>query len=183
MDKLPCSPSLLMSINFDGLKDVINFLHKNMNIMNEKLNDIFKKFKGFEEIQNQANENRIKTEAGLRLLGKLEQSISNHSQSIIENSNRISTNKDNLEELKLYVEKIQNNNKKKSNKNKNLISNSNIDNKVDNVNAFVHDEINNDYEDDNELENEIYKIKLENKNNFEKIFQKFEELDSKINRN
>jgi len=182
MDKLPCSPSLLMSINFDGLKDVINFLHKNMNIMNEKLNDIFKKFKGFEEIQNQANENRIKTEAGLRLLGELEQSISNHSQSIIENSNRISTNKDNLEELKLYVEKIQNNNKKKSNKNKNLISNSNIDNKVDNVNAFVHDEINNDYEDDNELENEIYKIKLENKNNFEKIFQKFEELDSKINK-
>ena len=55
MDKLPCSTSFLMSINFDGLKDVINFFHKNLNIMNEKINDISKRFKGFEDIQNELN--------------------------------------------------------------------------------------------------------------------------------
>ena len=106
MDKLPCSTSFLMSINFDGLKDVINFFHKNLNIMNEKINDISKRFKGFEDIQNELNENKIKTESGLRLIGDLEQSINNHSQNIIENSNRIFTNKDNLEQLKLEIEKI-----------------------------------------------------------------------------
>ena len=174
MDKLPCSTSFLMSINFDGLKDVINFFHKNMNIMNEKINDISKRFKGFEDIQNQVNENKIKTESGLRLLGDLEQSINNHSQNIIENTNKIFKNKDNIEELKLEIEKIKIDNKNISDKIENLISNSNNENKSDN--GKLSDEINNG----NELENEINKLKIENKNNFDKILKKIEELESKI---
>ena len=163
MDKLPCSTSLLMSINFDGLKDVINFFHKNMNIMNEKINDISKKFKGFEDIQNQFNDSKIKTEAGLRLLSDLEQSINNHSQIIIEHSNKISTNKDNFEELKLEIQKIKTDNKNISDKINNLESN-----------------LNNDIGKISEEENEINKMKIENKNNFDIIIKKVEDLDSKI---
>ena len=173
MDKLPCSTSFLMSINFDGLKDVINFFHKNLNIMNEKINDISKRFKGFEDIQNELNENKIKTESGLRLIGDLEQSINNHSQNIIENSNRIFTNKDNLEQLKLEIEKIKIDNINISNKIENLISNSNNEDK--NNNEKSSDEINNA----KELENEINKMKIENKNNFDMILKKIEDLESK----
>ena len=106
MDKLPISTSFLMSINFEGLKEVIDFFHKNINILNEKINDLNKRFRGYEEIQNELKENKIKTESGLRLLGELEQSLNNYSQNIIQNTNNILTNKDNLSELKEEVEKI-----------------------------------------------------------------------------
>ena len=42
MDKLPCSTSILMSVNFDGLKEVIDFFHKNINTLNEKRKSINK---------------------------------------------------------------------------------------------------------------------------------------------
>ena len=62
MDILPVSTSFLMSINFEGLKEVIGFFHKNINILNEKINDLNKRFRGFDEMQNQLNENKIKNE-------------------------------------------------------------------------------------------------------------------------
>ena len=95
MDKLPISTSFLMSINFEGLKEVIGFFHKNINILNEKINDLNKRFRGFDEMQNQLNENKIKTESGLRLLGELEQSINNYSQNIMDNSKNILINQNN----------------------------------------------------------------------------------------
>ena len=133
--------------------------------MNEKINDISKKFKGFEDIQNQFNDNKIKTEAGLRLLSDLEQSINNHSQIIIEHSNKIGMNKDNLEELQLEIQKIKTDNK-------------NITDKINNLES----NLNNDIGKISEKENEINKMKIENKNNFDIIFQKVEDLDSKINK-
>ena len=169
MDKLPISTSFLMSINFEGLKEVIDFFHKNINILNEKINDLNKRFRGYEEIQNELKENKIKTESGLRLLGELEQSLNNYSQNIIQNTNNILTNKDNLNELKEEVEKIKLDNK-------NLQSNLNqINNKEDEVNV-----VNND--NDNELKNEINKMKTENKENFDQLFNKIEELEFKINK-
>ena len=96
MDKLPISTSFLMSINFEGLKEVIDFFHKNINILNEKINDLNKRFRGFDEMQNQLNENKIKTESGLRLLGELEQSINNYSQNIMDNSKNILINQNNI---------------------------------------------------------------------------------------
>ena len=169
MDKLPISTSFLMSINFEGLKEVIDFFHKNINILNEKINDLNKRFRGYEEIQNELKENKIKTESGLRLLGELEQSLNNYSQNIIQNTNNILTNKDNLNELKEEVEKIKL-------ENKNLQSNLNqINNKEGEINV-----VNND--NDNELKNEINKMKAENKENFDQLFNKIEELEFKINK-
>ena len=169
MDKLPISTSFLMSINFEGLKEVIDFFHKNINILNEKINDLNKRFRGYEEIQNELKENKIKTESGLRLLGELEQSLNNYSQNIIQNTNNILTNKDNLNELKEEVEKIKLDNK-------NLQSNLNqINNKEGEINV-----VNND--NDGELKNEINKMKTENKENFEQLFNKIEKLEFKINK-
>ena len=175
MDKLPCSTSFLMSINFEGLKEVIDFFHKNINILNEKFNDLNKKFKGFEDLQNQMNENKIKTESGLRLLGELEQSINNYSQNIMQNTQNIMTNKENLSLLKEELEKIKLDNENKLNNVKKLYSNQN-------QNGNVEKEINSG---DNytEFKSEIEKIKIENKENFDKLFDKVEELEFKINKN
>ena len=171
MDKLPISTSFLMSINFEGLKEVIDFFHKNINILNEKINDLNKRFRGYEEIQNELKENKIKTESGLRLLGELEQSLNNYSQNIIQNTNNILTNKDNLSELKEEVEKIKLDNK-------NLQSNLNqINNKEGEINV-----VNNDNDNDNELKNEINKMEAGNKENFDQLFNKIEELEFKINK-
>ena len=173
MDILPVSTSFLMSINFEGLKEVIGFFHKNINILNEKINDLNKKFRGFEDVQNQLSENKIKTESGLRLLGELEQSINNYSQNIMENSKNIMINQNNLEKLKDEVEKIKLDNNNLINDVKNINSNENINNKNEGEINFTN---NND-----ELKQEIEKIKIDNKDNFEKLFKKVDELETKIN--
>ena len=182
MDKLPCSTSFLMSINFDGLKEVIEFLHKNINIINEKIKDFDLKFKGFDDVQNQLRENKIKTESGLRLLSGLEQSMNNYSHNIMDNSQKISKNKENLDNLKIDIEKIKLDNKNLLNNVKKLSSNLNVENKGEemiNMENISDIKDNNDY--DSRLNSEIEKIRNEFQNNFEKVFEKVQELDSKIN--
>ena len=173
MDKLPCSTSFLMSINFDGLKEVIEFFHKNMNIMNDKINDINKKFKGYEDIQNQMKENKIKTESGLRLLNELEQTINSYSLNIMDNSKKISINKDNLEVLKEDIEKIKLDNKNLSSEVKELYTELNQINKSD-------ENKKNENSNENILKTEINKIRGENKENFDELIKKIDELDIKI---
>ena len=173
MDKLPCSTSFLMSINFDGLKEVIEFFHKNLNIMNDKINDINKKFKGYEDIQNQLKENKIKTESGLRLLSELERTINNFSINIMDNSKKISINKDNLEVLKEDIEKIKLDNKNLSSEINELYSELNQVNKLDENNK-------NENDNENSLKTEIDKIRDENKENFDKLINKIDELDIKM---
>ena len=173
MDKLPISTSFLMSINFEGLKEVIDFFHKNINILNEKINDLNKRFRGFDEMQNQLNENKIKTESGLRLLGELEQSINNYSQNIMDNSKNILINQNNIEKIKDEVEKIKSDNNDLMNDVKNINSNLNANNNKE-------EEINIPDKDD-ELKKEIENIKINNKDNFEKLFKKVDELETKLN--
>ena len=173
MDKLPISTSFLMSINFEGLKEVIDFFHKNINILNEKINDLNKRFRGFDEMQNQLNENKIKTESGLRLLGELEQSINNYSQNIMDNSKNILINQNNIEKIKDEVEKIKSDNNDLINDVKNINSNLNANNnKEEKIN--IPDK-------DDELKKEIEDIKINNKDNFEKLFKKVDELETKLN--
>ena len=172
MDKLPISTSFLMSINFEGLKEVIDFFHKNINILNEKINDLNKRFRGFDEMQNQLNENKIKTESGLRLLGELEQSINNYSQNIMDNSKNILINQNNIEKIKDEVEKIKSDNNDLMNDIKNINSNLNANNNKE-------EEINIPDKDD-ELKKEIENIKINNKDNFEKLFKKVDELETKL---
>ena len=174
MDKLPCSTSFLMSINFEGLKEVIDFFHKNINILNGKINDLNLKFKGFEDIKNQIRENNIKTESSLRLLSELEQKTNNYSQNIIQNSLNISLNKEGLENIKEEIEIIKSNNNNLFNTINDLNTNQNKDN-------FNKEEINID-NNNVELKNEIEQIKTENKEIFEKLFKKVEELELKINK-
>ena len=150
MDKLPISTSFLMSINFEGLKEVIDFFHKNINILNEKINDLNKRFRGFDEMQNQLNENKIKTESGLRLLGELEQSINNYSQNIMDNSKNILINQNNIEKIKDEVEKIKSDNNDLINDVKNI-------NSILNANNNKEEEINIPDKDD-ELKKEIENI-------------------------
>ena len=173
MDKLPISTSFLMSINFEGLKEVIDFFHKNINILNEKINDLNKKFRGFEDVQNQLSENKIKTESGLRLLGELEQSINNYSQNIMDNSKNILINQNNIEKIKDEVEKIKSDNNDLMNDIKNINSNLNANNNKE-------EEINIPDKDD-DLKKEIENIKINNKDNFEKLFKKVDELETKLN--
>ena len=173
MDKLPISTSFLMSINFEGLKEVIDFFHKNINILNEKINDLNKRFRGFDEMQNQLNENKIKTESGLRLLGELEQSINNYSQNIMDNSKNILINQNNIEKIKDEVEKIKS-------------DNNDLINDVKNINSILNDNNNKEEEinipdKDDELKKEIENIKINNKDNFEKLFKKVDELETKLN--
>ena len=172
MDKLPISTSFLMSINFEGLKEVIDFFHKNINILNEKINDLNKRFRGFDEMQNQLNENKIKTESGLRLLGELEQSINNYSQNIMDNSKNILINQNNIEKIKDEVEKIKSDNNDLINDVKNINSILNDNNKEEEIN--IPDK-------DDELKKEIENIKINNKDNFEKLFKKVDELETKLN--
>ena len=99
MDKLPCSTSFLMSVNFDGLKEVIDFFHKNLNLLNEKMNELSRKFNGLEEIKVQVNENKSKTESALRLLGEMDERMNNITQNILKNTEKSNSNEQKISKL------------------------------------------------------------------------------------
>ena len=170
MDKLPCSTSFLMSVNFDGLKEVIDFFHKNINILNEKINDLNKKFRGFEEIRTQLYDNKIKTESSLRLLNELDDRINNISQNIIKNTEKTNLNEQKINKLDEDIVKLQININNNNNNN-----NSNFQKESDN-----NDVINKLYENYKELKEEIQIENNNNKENIDKLNQKINELEQKI---
>jgi hypothetical protein len=100
----------------------------------------------------------------------------------MDNSQKISKNKENLDNLKIDIEKIKLDNKNLLNNVKKLSSNMNVENKGEemiNMENISDIKDNNDY--DSRLNSEIEKIRNEFQNNFEKVFEKVEEIDSKIN--
>ena len=171
MDKLPCSTSFLMSINFDGLKEVVEFFHKNINNLNERIKDLNLKFKGYEDMQSQLKENNIKTESSLRLLHELEERLNNYSKNIMDNSQKIESTKEKYNQLKEDIEKMKLDNQNNLNEIKNLIENSKQSNKEEEKRKI----------ESNELKEEILKIRNENKNDFENIQEKIEILENNIN--
>ena len=171
MDKLPCSTSFLMSINFDGLKEVVEFFHKNINNLNERIKDLNLKFKGYEDMQSQLKENNIKTESSLRLLHELEERLNNYSKNIMDNSQKIESTKEKYNQLKEDIEKMKLDNQNNLNEIKNIIENSKQSNKEEEKRKI----------ESNELKEEILKIKNENKNDFENIQAKIEILENNIN--
>ena len=106
MDKLPCSTSFLMSVNFDGLKEVIDFFHKNLNLLNEKMNELSRKFNGLEEIKVQVNENKTKTESALRLLGEMDERMNNISQNILKNTEKSNSNEQKISKLSEEIDRM-----------------------------------------------------------------------------
>ena len=171
MDKLPCSTSFLMSINFDGLKEVVEFFHKNINNLNERIKDLNLKFKGYEDMQSQLKENNIKTESSLRLLYELEERLNNYSKNIMDNSQKIESTKEKYNQLKEDIEKMKLDNQNNLNEINNLMENSKQSNKEEEKRKI----------ESNELKEEILKIKNENKNDFENIQAKIEILENNIN--
>ena len=167
MDKLPCSTSFLMSVNFDGLKEVIDFLHKNINILNEKINDLNKKFNGFEGVKNQLNENKLKTESNLRLLGELEERMNNYAQNILKNAEKSQSNEQKINKLSEEVDKMQ------------ILIERNISNSSNN-NA-TSDLLDKLYDNYKEIKETMDKENNNNKNDLNQLNQKLVQLDEKIN--
>ena len=104
--ELPCSTSFLLTVNFDYLKECIDFFHKHINILYEKINDLNKKYKNFEDLKNDVKENKIKTESGLRLLNELDDRISNYGQNILKNSEKTYSNEQKIKALQEEIEKL-----------------------------------------------------------------------------
>ena len=167
MDKLPCSTSFLMSVNFDGLKEVIDFLHKNINILNEKINDLNKKFNGFEDIKAQIYENKIKTESSLRLLNELDERVNNFSENLLKNSVKTNSNEEKINKISQEIENIQISN------NNNLENSSN-----EKENKEIIDKL---FENYKELKEEMQKENSKSNDNIDKINEKINILEQKLN--
>ena len=167
MDKLPCSTSFLMSVNFDGLKEVIDFLHKNINILNEKINDLNKKFNGFEDIKAQIYENKIKTESSLRLLNELDERVNNFSENLLKNSEKTNSNEEKINKISQEIENIQISN------NNNLENSSN-----EKENKEIIDKL---FENYKELKEEMQKENSKSNDNIDKINEKINILEQKLN--
>ena len=167
MDKLPCSTSILMSVNFDGLKEVIDFFHKNINTLNEKINDLYTKLKDFDDIKNQVNENKTQTESTIRLLNELEEKMNNYSTNIMNNTEKIKTNEGNINKLTDDVEKLQ------------ILNNNNIsDSSNNNGKNEIFNKLFDKYE---KLKEGILQDNNNNKDNINKLNKKFDELEQKMN--
>ena len=161
MDKLelPCSTSFLLTVNFDCLKQCIEFFHKNLNLLNQKINDLNKKYKNFEDLKNQINENKIKTESGLRLLNELDNRMSNYGQNILQNSEKSKTNESKIKEMQGEIEKL-----------KSFFMKDN-DEEMD-LKKLI--------ESHKELREDVEQANFYNKDNIDKLNQKVKELDEKI---
>ena len=170
METLPCSTSFLMSVNFDGLKEVIDFLHKNINILNDKINDLNKKFQGFEELKSEINENKNKTDSSLRLLNELDERITNISQNIIKNTEKSNSNEEKIKKLDEDIVKLEININNNSNNN---VS----DSQKENLNTGLMNKL---YENYKELREEVQIENNNNKDNIDKLNQKINGLEQKV---
>ena len=56
MDDLPCSPAVMMSINFDGLQDIIKYFVKKLTSFDQNINDLNKKVKEIDNIKENLDE-------------------------------------------------------------------------------------------------------------------------------
>ena len=166
MDKLPCSTSILMSVNFDGLKEVIDFFHKNINTLNEKINDLYSKLKDFDDVKNQVNENKIKTESNISSLNELQEKINNYSTNIMNNTEKINTIEGNINKLTVDVEKMQ------------ILNNNNSDSSNNNGNNEIFNKLFEKYE---KLKEGILQDNNNNKDSINKLNKKFDELEQKMN--
>ena len=166
MDKLPCSTSVLMSVNFDGLKEVIDFFHKNINTLNEKINELNIKLKTLDDVKNQVNENKTKIESNLHLLNELDEKIKNYSNNIINNTEKINSNEDKINKLTDDIEKLQ------------ILNNNPSDPSNNNGNNEIFNKLFEKYE---KLKESLLQDNNNNKNNINKLNQKFDELKHKLN--
>ena len=157
--ELPCSTSFLLTVNFDCLKQCIEFFHKNLNILNQKINDLNKKYKNFEDLKSQINENKIKTESSLRLLNELDNRVSNYGQNILQNSEKSKTNEQKIKEMQEEIDQLRSFFKK------------------ENEEGIDLNKLNENFK---ELKDDVEQSNFYNKDNIDKLNQKVKELDEKM---
>ena len=167
--ELPCSTSFLLTVNFDYLKECIDFFHKHINILYEKINDLNKKYKNFEDLKNDVKENKIKTESGLRLINELDDRISNYGQNILKNSEKSYSNEQKIKALQEEIEKLKKLNPSGDGPDLSKLEESlkELKEEVDQSNYYNRDNIDKLNKKAIELEEKIEK--LEGKNNNDKI--------------
>ena len=165
MDKLQCSTSFLMSVNFDGLKEVIDFFHKNLNSLNEKINELSNKLNGLEEIQAQVNENKTKTESTLKLLGEMDERMNNFSQNILKNTEKSNSNEQKISKMTEDIDKML------------ILINSNNAEENDGTTQLL----NRLYDNYKEVKEKMDKDNHENENHYNTLDQKVNKLDEKVN--
>jgi hypothetical protein len=167
--ELPCSTSFLLTVNFDYLKECIEFFHKHINILYEKVNDLNKKYKNFEDLKNEVKENKIKTESGLRLLNELDNRISNYGENILKNSEKSYSNEQKIKALQEEIEKLKKMNPSGDGPDLSKLEENlkELKEEVDQSNYYNRDNIDKLNKKAIELEEKIEK--LEGKNNNDKI--------------
>ena len=165
MDKLPCSTSFLMSVNFDGLKEVIDFFHKNLNSLNEKINELSQKLNGLEEMQAQVNENKTNMESALRLLGEMDERMNNASQNILKNTEKSNSNEQKISKMTEDIDKMLI-----------LINNNNAE-----ENDGTTQLLNRLYDNYKEVKEKIDKDNHENEDHYNTLDQRVNKLDEKVN--
>ena len=188
--ELPCSTSFLLTVNFDYLKECIDFFHKHINILYEKINDLNKKYKNFEDLKNDVKENKIKTESGLRLLNELDNRISNYGQNILKNSEKSYSNEQKIKALQEEIEKLKKLNPSGDGPDLSKLEESlkELKEEVDQSNYYNRDNIDKLNKKAIELEEKIEKLEGKNNNakiSYEKISsdEKKDEENNNLNEN
>ena len=177
--ELPCSTSFLLTVNFDYLKECIEFFNKHINILYEKVNDLNKKYKNFEDLKKDVKENKIKTESGLRLLNELDDRISNYGQNILKNSEKSYSNEKKIKSLQDEIEKLKKLNPSGDGPDLSKLEESlkELKEEVDQSNYYNRDNIDKLNKKAIELEEKIER--LEGKNNNDKISYEKKTVDEK----
>jgi len=177
--ELPCSTSFLLTVNFDYLKECIEFFNKHINILYEKVNDLNKKYKNFEDLKKDVKENKIKTESGLRLLNELDDRISNYGQNILKNSEKSYSNEQKIKALQDEIEKLKKLNPSGDGPDLSKLEESlkELKEEVDQSNYYNRDNIDKLNKKAIELEEKIER--LEGKNNNDKISYEKKTVDEK----
>lgn len=177
--ELPCSTSFLLTVNFDYLKECIEFFNKHINILYEKVNDLNKKYKNFEDLKKDVKENKIKTESGLLLLNELDDRISNYGQNILKNSEKSYSNEQKIKALQDEIEKLKKLNPSGDGPDLSKLEESlkELKEEVDQSNYYNRDNIDKLNKKAIELEEKIER--LEGKNNNDKISYEKKTVDEK----
>ena len=151
------------------MKECIEFFNKHINILYEKVNDLNKKYKNFEDLKKDVKENKIKTESGLRLINELDDRISNYGQNILKNSEKSYSNEQKIKALQEEIEKLKNLNPSRDGPDLSKLEENykELKEEVDQSNYYNRDNIDKLNKKAIELEEKIEK--LEGKNNNDKI--------------
>ena len=107
MDDFPCDLNKVLSLNFDNLVKVINFLHQNTIDLNQKINDIGKRIDSFSELKDDLEEFKVKSQANQQKFEEMQSSVDNVSKNFLGFDTKISEVNDRMAELEKKLNEFQ----------------------------------------------------------------------------